>query len=287
MRTITFCLLLVFLRPVAATTITVGATEIEIPNPPGFSAITPQMAALYEVQKHFVAPTNVQFLGFIPEKDVLVALKDEISELERRFTVQTAKALVNQPITRANFDEFKNFIKTQNDEILKKVEAAAGKLVGKINEDITRQYDIDLALSFSQMIPLPVHAETERWMAYSAFVKYNTNDEAGNPVPFVVATTLTFVHIKGKVLFLYSYAQESGLDWSRSTSKQWAEAVVKANPSDFQSTIDENLPVAVTGMDWGRVGARGLVGAFIGVLIGLLFFLVRWLTKAITRPKPG
>lgn len=276
MRTIVLCLFLIALpRAVFAATIIVGGTEIEVPSPSSFSEVTPEMATLYVVQKQFVAHTNVEFVGFISEKDVPMALRDEIPELERRFTVQTAKSLVNVSVNKNNFGEFKQVIKTQNDEILKKAEAAIGKTIDKINENITNQYDIELALSISQMIPLPVHAETDRSLAYSAFVKYNINDEAGNPSSFVAVVTVTFIHVKGKVLFLYSYAEESGLDWSRNISSQWANTVVKANPSGFQSIIKENLPAAVTGIDWGEVGVKTLIGAFIGLIIGLISWIVK------------
>lgn len=276
MRTITLCLLLIALpRVVSAAAIVVGGTQIEIPGPLKFSEVTPEMAALYEVQKQFVAPTNVEFLAFISDKAVPAALKDEVPELERRFTVQTAKSLVNMSVTRHNFEELKQVIKNQNEEIVKKAEAEIGKTIGKINENISDQYDVDLALSVSQMIPLPAHSETERSLAYSAFVKYSINDEAGNPSSFVTVMTATFVHVKGKVLFLYSYAEESDLDWSRNLSTQWSNAVIKANPSDFQSSVNENLPAIVTGIDWNEVGVKALIGAFVGLLIGLVSWLVK------------
>jgi hypothetical protein len=276
MRILTLCLILIALPgAVSAATIVVGGTEIEIPSPSNFSEVTPQMATLYEVQKLFVASMNVEYLAFIPDKDVSTALRDELPELERRFTVQTAKSLVNLSVTRYSFEELKQVIKTQNDEIVKKAEAAIGQSIETINKNITGQYDVDLALSVSQMIPLPAHAQTERSLAYSAFVKYNINDEAGNPSSFVAAMTVTFVHVKGKVLFLYSYAEESGLDWSRNLSTQWSNAVIEANPSDLQSSINEMLPAAVTGIDWGEVGVKALIGAFIGLVIGF----VSWLAK--------
>ena len=233
------------------------------------------MAALYELQKHFVAPSNIEFLGFVSEQAVPIALKGEIPDLTRRFTLQTAKSLVNQSATRADFDKLIIVVKSQNDEIKKKVEAAVGESVEKINEGFTEQYDIDLAMSVSQIIPLPVHVETDRSLAYSAFIKYSMNDAAGNPAPFVVAMTLTFIHVKGKILFLYSYADESGLEWSRSTSKQWAGALIESNPSDFQSSINELLPAAVTAIDWRQAGEMALLGAFIGCLIGLAGWLVK------------
>jgi len=276
MRTVILCLMLIGLPGAgSAATIMIGKTALEIPSPPGFSEVTPQMSTLFEVQKRFVASTNVEFLTFISKADVPVALNGEIPALERRFTVQTAKALVNLSVTRGEFEELKQVIKTQNDEIVKKAEAAIGKNIESINEIFTDRYDIDLALSISQMVPLPAHAETERSLAYSAFIKYNVNDETGNPTTFVAVMTATFVYVKSKVLFLYSYAGESDLDWSRNISKQWSNALIEANPSGFQASINENLPAAVAGIDWREVGLKALIAGAIALLIGLVGWLVK------------
>jgi hypothetical protein len=228
------------------------------------------MVALYELQKQFVAPTNEEFVAFIPEGALAVALKGEIPDLPRRFTVQTAKSLISASASSSDFVKLRNIIKSQNDDLMKKIEKDMPGLMAQINKGIVKKYDINPAFSVSQMIPLPVHEETDRTLAYSAFVKYNMNDAAGKPSPFIVVVTATFAHVKGKVLFLYSYAEEAGLEWSRESSRQWANAVVAANPTDFQSSVKESLPSAVTGIDWEEVGAKAIAGAIIGLIVGLI-----------------
>jgi len=219
------------------------------------------MVALYDLQKQFVAPTNEEYVAFIPEGYLAAAQKGEIPDLTRRFTVQTAKSIVSASVSSSDFVKLKNIIKSQND---------LPELMARMNKGIAKKYDVNLAFSVSQMVPLPVHEETDRTLAYSAFVKYNMNDAAGNPSPYIAVFTATFAHVKGKVLFLYSYAEEAGLEWSRESSKQWASAVVAANPSDFQSSVKESLPSAVTGIDWGEVGIKAIAGAIIGLIVGLI-----------------
>jgi hypothetical protein len=253
-----------------AADISVGGVLLAIPNPDGFSPVTPQMALLYEVQKQFVALTNEEFVAFIPERDVTAALSDDIPDIPRRFTVQAAKSLIGASVSTSDFAKLKNIIKTQNNELMKKVEAQLPGLTKQMNEGITKEYDVDLAFSISQMVPMPVHEETNRTLAYSALVKYDMKDEHGNPAPFVGVVTATFVHVKNKVLFLYSHAEESGLEWSKESSRQWANAVVAANPSDLQAPVKEALPSAVSGIDWGKVGARAVAGSIIGLIIGLI-----------------
>ena len=153
------------------------------------------------------------------------------------------------------------------------VEAQLPQLVGKMNEGIKEQYDVDLALSVSQMVPMPVHEETDRTLSYSALVRYDMVDENGEPAPFVSVVTATLVHVKGKVLFLYSYAEESGLEWSRQASQQWANNVVSANPSDLQTTVKETIPSGVWNMNWEPMATKVGLAAIIGLAVGLFAWL--------------
>lgn len=273
MRLIILTLLLLSSSLSWSNDISVGGVLLKIPSPEGFSAVTPQMAFLYEAQKHFVAPMNEEFVTFIPDDVVEMALNDDVPDLPRRFTVQTAKPLVGRTITSLDFATLKHTIKTQNHELLKQVEAQLPELVGKMNEGIKEQYDVDLALSVSQMVPMPVHEETDRTLSYSALVRYDMVDENGEPAPFVSVVTATLVHVKGKVLFLYSYAEESGLEWSRQASQQWANNVVSANPSDLQTTVKETIPSGVWNMNWEPMAAKVGLAAIIGLAVGLFAWL--------------
>lgn len=270
MKTIWLALFLILPTVSGASEISVGGVSLAIPNPDGFRPVTPQMALLYEVQKEFVAPENEEFVAFIPEQDIPAALNGNIPDMPRRFTVQTAKSLIGASVSNSDFAKLKDIIRTQNNELIKKVEAQLPNLIRKMNEGITKKYNVDLAFSVSQMVPMPVHDETDRTLAYSALVKYDMKDEHGNPAPFVAVVTATFVHVKSKVLFLYSYAEESGIEWSRETSRHWADSVVASNPSDLHSSVKEALPSAVSGIDWGKVGAKAVAGAIIGLIIGLI-----------------
>ena len=92
------------------------------------------------------------------------------------------------------------------------------------------------------------------------------------PFSIIAITTVTFIYVKGKILFLYSFAGESDLEWSQNTSKQWANSVIAANPSDFTSKINESILGSIS-IDWGEVGIKGLIGAGVGLLFGLFSWL--------------
>lgn len=258
----------------AATDISIGGVPLQIPSPAGFSPVTPHMAELYELQKQFVAPTNEEFVAFIPDSEVSAALSGAIPDLRRRFAVQTAKHLVGRSVSTAEFTKLKDTIKSENDEVVRKFEREIPGLMTQVNAGLAEKHDLDLAISVSQMVPLPVHEESDRTLSSSALVSYRVDDDSGNPVPYVAAVTTTFVHVSGKILFLYSFAEEDGFQWSRDASLQWARAVVLANPSDLQSSMKESLPPAIAGIDWSKVGGKAIAGAIIGLLIGLIGWAV-------------
>lgn len=274
MKRIGTALLLLIPSLCLATDISIGGVPLAIPSPGGFSPVTPEMGNLFEMQKQFVAPMNEEYVTFIPDGDVPAALRGEIPELPRRFTVQTSKSIVSAIVPTADFGRLKDTIKTQNAEIAAKVAEKLPDMMQQFNQGTLEKYNVDLALSVSQMLPMPPHEESDRSLAYSALVRYEMNDANGNPAPFVVALTATFVHVKGKILFLYSYADEADLEWTRQASRDWAQAVIAANPSGPADAAKEALPATVAGIDWGQVGEKALGGALIGVVVGLIAWLM-------------
>jgi hypothetical protein len=239
--------------------VSVGGTIIEIPNPPGFAAVTPQMTTVHQLLQNFVAPEDEGTVFYIAESDIPKALNNEMPDLGRRFSVQTNKSLIGVSFSQADFVQLKQMMKTQMDEVVKKVEKALPGQLEEMNKGVTNQLGIDATSSVSQ-VTLPPHEETDRALAYSTFAKVGKRDEAGNPVSFVIAGTTTVVHVKGKVVILHSRAEESGLAWTRTISKQWADSIIAANPPDLQPSTKESLPPAARGINWEKITGQGAVG---------------------------
>src|SRR6185503_2873556 len=152
--------------------INVGSTEISVPAPPGFAPVTSEMKATYQLQQQFVAPMNQLFLGFIEEGEVGTAMTDELPALNRTCTIQALKQLVGQTVSKSQFAELKKELKAQNEKMISKIEKGLPGAMKKINDGITKEYGVDVGLQLGQMIPLPVHEETDRTIAFSMLVKY-------------------------------------------------------------------------------------------------------------------
>jgi len=230
---------LLLLVPVAsaASKILVGGVALEIPHPIGFVPITQQMTPLYEFQKAFVPPTSEQLIAFIPDTTQSAAPAGTI----RMCTVAIAKEFKNRSMSSTDFMNLKGIVKSETETVMQHVDKKVPGLIRKITKELAEQHDVHLALSFSKMVPLAVHEDTDRTIAYSYFGKYNVNDESGTSRTWVGVGTGTFVHVMGKILFLYSMSEESGLEWSRETSRQWASSIVAANPADSRTSADDSL----------------------------------------------
>jgi RNA polymerase subunit RPABC4/transcription elongation factor Spt4 len=265
---------LLFLIPssVLAVEISVGTTNLSIPSPVGYSLITSDMQPYVKLTERFVPPMNEQFAKFLPEADAAIAARGEIPQSHRHFSVQTAKALIQPFISNNDFAQFKRKIKTQNEDIFKKAELQMPDWLEKINKGIAMDYNVDLGISIDRPLPLPSHSETERSLAYSTFVKYKINDEEGKPSFFEGIVTATLVHVQGKVLFLYVNAEKSGLDWCRTESSKWADAVIAANPSTGDIAARESKH-SQGDFDWDKIFVKGTLGAIMGGILGIIGYL--------------
>jgi hypothetical protein len=271
--TLVACCLVVLQPLVRAVEITIGSTQLTIPAPAGYAPVTAEMKPYSDLAIKFVAPSNEQFAIFLPASDAQLAASGGIPQSERRFCVQTAKEIVQPFVSNEQFAELKQIIKTQNDAILKKAAAEMPDLLAKASKELSDDYSVALKLAVGQMLPLPPHYDTTRGLAYSTLVKYDVGIDDGSSV-YEGVVTATFVHIRGKVLFLYSYAEKSALDWSREESARWADSVITANPSSAAVAVRESHRRA-TGIDWAKAGGNAIGGAIIGSIIGILGYVFR------------
>ena len=147
MRTIITLLFLFFVPAVSsANTVSIGGTEIVIPNPSGFVAVTPhtpQMARLRDLIEKFVAPPNELLIWFIPEESIPIVLKDATPQFARHFLIQTPRALAKAPtsVSHSYFLEMKEILKARQDEMMKKVERLMSDLLESAKEEISEEYN--------------------------------------------------------------------------------------------------------------------------------------------------
>lgn len=258
----------------AANPIEVGGVSIEIPTPSGFARVTPEMTGVVELQKNFVPPTNQQLASFISQNDAPIALGGKIPDLTRRFTVQVAKKISDHPLTSEEFAQLKQMYKTEGEQRIEQLKGQLSQFFADASKGVSRQLDTDVVISAGGVVPLPYHFESDRIFSASMLMKSDIRAESGQTYSEVIAATTTLIHVKDRLLFLYVYGGKEDLDWTRASSKEWAEAILASNQDTFSaSTIPSSTPHS--GIDWDRVISKSIGGAFIGLIAGLIAWLAR------------
>ena len=242
MRIFACFIFLLALFPAYAAPVQVGAKSIEIPTPPGYGRVTPEMGKVLTLLQQMTAPTNNSLALFIREEELPDALAGEIPGMERRFVVQVPKAAIGVTVTNADFVSLKQKSHSDLEKTYASVRERMPNLMEKASGEVSETLGIDMMMEIGGIVPLPVHHEDERSVAMSTLVRYDVEAEGGVRIQEVVAGTTTIIHVKDSLLFLFVYGTKDDLAWTREQSKAWTRAIMAANGQMSQrDAIMKNL----------------------------------------------
>jgi hypothetical protein len=256
---------------VFAAEILVANVRLHIPPPSGYSLLASEtLYAAYS--RRFTPPSNEQHAVFLSGPDHAIAARGEIPQPRHWFTVQSARQANGRAVTRAEFAEIKSAVKVQIEQQVEEVKMETQRHLQKLNQGIANDTGIDLTVR--QILPVSPHYETEQSLAYSTKMRYDVKATGEKPSALEVVSTTSIVNVHGTVLFLYTYADESGLQWSRSESQKWTNAILEANspkkPAEHGEVARYDSLIR-----WDKVLERAAIGAIIGAVIGILTYLIK------------
>jgi ribosomal protein S17E len=257
----------------AEVAINIGDTPLVIPTPRGFVPVTKEMAALDQMLETFVAPQNTRFISYIPESQWPAVQRGELPDMPRTLSLQTNKKTVTRTTTTSDFEELKKIVRRQNEDMVKQVEKQIPGFLEQATRKLEGQFNRKLDMDINGMVPLPPHEESERSMAYSILLNLTVKGPDGQATNHPGVVTATFLHARGKLFFLYVNGAENDLEWSRDISRNWATAILAANPSDAATAKKESARSG--GFDWSRVLRSALIGGLIGGAYALLRMFMR------------
>lgn len=193
MKPIWIALLLAISPNAHATLVHVGSSSIEVPTPPGFARVVPEMTAVGILYSNFLAPTNEQLTAYIAEEDVPKALAGELPLLARRINAQVAKTMVNRPVTLAEFAELKKQLKAGFEQDIEDARATLPALMSSASKGVSERLGVELKIEPGAVVSLPAHYEDELSLASSIVTK--SSFAAGDQVSgsYVTVTTATFL----------------------------------------------------------------------------------------------
>jgi hypothetical protein len=131
---------------------------------------------------------------------------------------------------------------------------------------------VDVKLTPGQSVFLDPHLDESTMLGFSFKMGFQITGAGGIGVDEEMTGTGVMVHVRGKAVQLYSYypgSSTEALETSRKTAKEWAAAVIAANP------MQPGDEASSFGFDWSRIGDKAAIGAGIGAIAGVLGVLFR------------
>lgn len=211
-----------------AAEVSVGGKAFKIPVPLGFATLTHDMQPLHDVSLDTGNPNNRRLVTFIQEDVVPLALAGETPTFERFINVDVMRALESVDATPSDYAQLQKLLGDDLDQTIARVEQLLPEKMDGLSDRVSDTLDVEMALSISAVVPLPVHRESDNAMSFSSFMKYQMSDEAG-PVEFVVSATSTFLYLGGKIFFVYVYGGPDDLSWTREQSDRLIDEIIASN----------------------------------------------------------
>ena len=214
-----------------ADTFTINGREITIPAPEGFARVTEEMSLVMAlVQQVDTADTSNETLAYyIETTDVPAALAGEAPDLDRTLNLAIIKEIKNVTVGKSYFSKFKTVLKEENEKIHKDTVAQRlPEFMKRFGEGMSKDFNVDLSVGISAMVPLAPHYETENAISSSTYIS-DSGSVNGETSASTSVNTQTLVNIGGTVLTLNCDAPRPEVEWSREASMKWLESVLASN----------------------------------------------------------
>ena len=227
--------------------------------------------------QHGVPPDNEQLAAFIAESDVPEALAGEIPLLQRRFAVQVAKDMADRSVSAAEFERFTAGFATDIEQSFEKFrQSGLADMMADVSRGISDQFDMEFMIEVGGLVPLPPHHADEHSLASSLIASNEYTFADGEALSEVITATMTFVRVRGRVLFVYANGERDDLNWTREASAQWVQQILAANPGgDVSGRSSPGRGSRGTEINWDRVAGKAIGGAFLALVVLLVSGLFR------------
>lgn len=247
-----------------AGTIDVGGKKLELPAPVGFTLVSPEHGGLHAFASSMSDPTN-RDLGFYVSTEVAsAAQRGEVPDFTRYFAAKVNRQVESVTISTDQFAELTSTVREENARIAQSAKEQVDAAMAAAGRELSDTFDVEMALSVSEIVPLDPHHATKHALAYSMYVNYGATVEGEEEEAIASVVTSTLVNVSGRVLYLYAYGTRDELEWTQNASRAWADAVLAANPPPPEGGSSG-------GIDWGRVLRKAAIFGAIGAVGALVF----------------
>ena len=256
--------------PAGDAAISVADLTLNIPAPAGTRAVS-KASGVFKAVETALPPMlrlEASFYGISEASDVEAGSKPPSGPF---YQVQINKTFENKRFSTADFANVrKSMLKELGDSA--KMAAEAEKALGDSSKRIAKSTGVDVKLTPGQSVFMHPHLDETSMLGFSFRMGFQVSGSGNVDIEEEMTGTGIMAHVRGKAVQLYAYYPGSGaeaLESSRKTAKEWAAAVIAANP------IQPGDEASSFGFDWSRIGDKAMIGAGIGLIAGVLGVLFR------------
>lgn len=216
----------------AISSATIGSTTVNIATPAGYTDPSLRAPRIMQVMTKLTPPTNRLLKMYMQSSDVDTMMTGKQFDMEKYFLVQTAlqaEWLEAQPSDFAKLKaELRALSASDNVKLMDNAQPGIDQGVKDIGKMVG---DPEFAIKLNDSEALGIYRETPRSISM-----LNSSTVDGTVAGIVsskrMAAGTTILLIKGKILYLYTFAphrSEADLAWIRTTAESWETAVLRAN----------------------------------------------------------
>lgn len=211
--------------------VALDGTTVFVSLPSGFTQVLPTHPQLAKLSEQLTVPGNRLLAHFISEADMEAFIRREKSTFDRYFIVQTSRNAEVRTLSTADFGQMRSTLRTQQANLIKKLEPRLSEFYRQAEHDRTRESGKSTTIQIGDFVPLGIYHDSESSIAFGLLSRVRYQEGTNNDDRTVV-NVASLVMLKGKVLFLYTYAKFMGpndIEWAKQASLAWTRDVLALN----------------------------------------------------------
>lgn len=191
----------------AAKEVTIGDVTINLPLQEGFVEL-PETHFYTEFMQDFTPQTNELLVIQAPKNELTQSLEMKAEQFSKSIVVQTFKGTKYRQVSKEEFGQVKDFMKQNFEQISETLRQRINNEMDASSSKVSNKYDVDVALSITDMVPLEIFAETENHYGSTYLMKSSVavDGEAADNDNILMAINVMLV--KGKIIYLYVYSAD-------------------------------------------------------------------------------
>lgn len=185
----------------------IGEQEIELPVQAGFLEL-PESHIYTQFMQDFTPESNELLVIQAPENELTENLEMIDEEFSQSIVIQTFKGTKYRQVTKAEFGQVKDFMKQNFEQLDENLRQRINKDIDTSSKKVSSKYDVDVALSINDMVPLEIYADTGNHYGATYLMKSSLTVDGGAEDNDNVLMAINILLVKGKIIYLYVYSMD-------------------------------------------------------------------------------